>query len=136
MFDNPPLENQTYPLSYCKHLNFLNFEEFGKQNPIYINMVRHPVERVISWFYYIRQNWYQIRVDEDTNSTSLKRDGVKPTFFKYTFEECFNEKMSECVYPLDISIHGNREGYGGSHFSQVNTYIKIHTVVEFPTQVL
>ena len=68
MLGDPPLDdNHKYPLSYVKHLNFLNFEEFDKKNPIYINMVRHPVERVISWYYYIRQNWYQIRVDKDTN---------------------------------------------------------------------
>ena len=61
MLENPPLDNHTYPLSYVKHVNFLNFEEFGRKNPIYINMVRHPVERVISWYYYIRQSWYQIK---------------------------------------------------------------------------
>ena len=83
MLDDPPLDdNHTFPLSYVKHLNFLNFEEFDKKNPIYINMVRHPVERVISWYYYIRQNWYQIRVDKDTNVTTLKTADTSPTFFK------------------------------------------------------
>ena len=31
--------NITVPFSYVKHINFLNFEEFNKSNPIYINMV-------------------------------------------------------------------------------------------------
>ena len=120
MFDNPPLENHTYPLSYVKHLNFLNFEEFDRKNPIYINMVRHPVERVISWYYYIRQNWYQIRLDKDTNSTYLKNGDRSPTFFKYTYEECFNEKLNECRYPVDKSIHYSATG--GSHYSQVRNF--------------
>merc|ERR1712008_62529 len=121
MLGDPPLDdNHTYPLSYVKHLNFLNFEEFDKQNPIYMNMVRHPVERVISWYYYIRQNWYQIRVDKDTNFTTLKNADTSPTYFKNTYEECFNGKLKECMYPLDNSIHHG--GFGGSHFSQISFF--------------
>ena len=88
MLDNPPLEdNHTYPLSYVKHLNFLNFEEFDRKNPIYINMVRHPVERIISWYYYIRQNWYQLRGDkDDPDKFTLKKD-IVPTFFKVILAE-------------------------------------------------
>jgi hypothetical protein len=29
--------------------------------PIYMNMVRDPVERVISWFYYVRQPIHPVR---------------------------------------------------------------------------
>ena len=88
LLSDPPLQNHTYPLSYVKHVNFLNFEEFDKKNPIYINMVRHPVERVISWYYYIRQNWYQIRYDKEKNTTSLKKD-LSPTFFKVALTSSF-----------------------------------------------
>ena len=35
--------NVTTPYSYVKHINFINFEEFGLTNPIYINFVRHPI---------------------------------------------------------------------------------------------
>ena len=47
-------DNITIPFSITKHTNFLDFEEFNRTNPIYINIVRNPVERVISWYYYIR----------------------------------------------------------------------------------
>jgi len=116
MLENPPLDNHSYPLSYVKHVNFLNFEEFGRKNPIYINMVRHPVERIISWYYYIRQNWYQLKGDKnDPDKFELKND-LSPTFFKYTYEECFNEKLDECTYAVDGSTHGRA---GGSHMSQI-----------------
>ena len=35
--------NVTTPYGYVKHINFINFEEFGRTNPIYINFVRHPI---------------------------------------------------------------------------------------------
>ena len=47
-------DNRSMPYSFTKHMNFLDFEEFNKTNPIYINIVRNPIERVISWYYYIR----------------------------------------------------------------------------------
>ena len=47
-------DNLSMPYSFTKHMNFLDFEEFNKTNPIYINIVRNPVERVISWYYYKR----------------------------------------------------------------------------------
>ncbi|CAH2212518.1 jg9021, partial [Pararge aegeria aegeria] len=33
---------------------------FGYPSPIYVNVVRDPVERVISWYYYIRAPWYYV----------------------------------------------------------------------------
>jgi hypothetical protein len=35
-------------------------KRFGLPEPIYINLVRDPVERVISWYYYIRAPWYYV----------------------------------------------------------------------------
>jgi hypothetical protein len=36
----------------------LTSPRFGLPMPIYVNMVRDPVERVISWYYYVRAPWY------------------------------------------------------------------------------
>ena len=42
----------------------------------------------------------------------------------YTYEECFNEKLDECIYAVDGSTQGKA---GGANMSQVNikTNIKI-----------
>ena len=56
-------ENITLPLAFIKHMNFLDFEESNKITPIYINMVRHPIDRVISWYYYIRQGWFSLKFE-------------------------------------------------------------------------
>ena len=51
------------PMVFLKHQNFLRFEEFGHRSPVYMNFVRDPVERPISWYYYVRAPWYQVSVD-------------------------------------------------------------------------
>ena len=46
------LANFTEPSAYNKHMCFVNFRELGKQyyQPLYINFVREPVQRVLSWY--------------------------------------------------------------------------------------
>ena len=117
LYKDTEMHNISVPFSYAKHLNFLNFEEFNITNPIYINMVRHPIERVISWFYYVRQNVYLLDYDSESNSTKLQKP-MPPIMYKYTFDECVERKMNECVYPLGGKIFKGHQG--GSHFSQVN----------------
>ena len=108
---------QDKPYCYIKHINFLNFEEFNYTNPIYVNMVRHPIERLISWYYYTRQGWYQLKFNPAKNETELKSRMIPP-MMKRTYEECVMEQNDECVYPLGGKIHMGR--YGGSHYSQVS----------------
>ena len=43
-----------FPLVWTRHYNFFNPEDFGVPPFIFINIVRDPVERVISDFYYRR----------------------------------------------------------------------------------
>ena len=94
------------PLAFLKHQNFLNFSEFEAQkSPIYVNFVRHPVERIISWYYYIRAPDYQLLTDERTNSTQLKTDRLPLKHLKTTLEECFEKGLRGCVIKPGASIH-------------------------------
>ena len=46
------------PFVYSRHQNFLDFSEFYPDNeqPIACTFVRDPVERQISWYYYMRSH--------------------------------------------------------------------------------
>ena len=108
-------ESKKLPYSYCKHINFLNFEEFGFQNPIYINFVREPVEKAISWYYYKRQNWYLLGAD-----AKVLKEGKPfedPALLKMTFEDCVHQRLPECIFDIGSSVHYGPNG--GNHISQV-----------------
>ena len=48
------ISSSTSPLAWTRHYNFFNPEDFGVPPFIFINIVRDPVDRVISDFYYRR----------------------------------------------------------------------------------
>lgn len=41
-------KEEAIPLSFDRHVHFVNFTKFDKQSPIYMNLVRDPVDRTIS----------------------------------------------------------------------------------------
>ncbi|XP_064546012.1 heparan sulfate 2-O-sulfotransferase pipe isoform X2 [Drosophila montana] len=46
------------PHIYSQHIAYINFTRYHLPRPIYINLVRDPIERIISWHYYVRARWY------------------------------------------------------------------------------
>ncbi|KAH8327803.1 hypothetical protein KR067_000412 [Drosophila pandora] len=46
------------PHIYSQHIAYINFTRFHLPKPIYINLIRDPIDRIISWHYYIRARWY------------------------------------------------------------------------------
>lgn len=70
--------------------------------PLYLNVVRDPVERVISWFYYIRTPWYL--VDRKTHFPEYQLPTVQ--WLKKDYETCVLTGDPECVY-----IQGDRSNF-------------------------
>ncbi|XP_013115762.2 heparan sulfate 2-O-sulfotransferase pipe-like [Stomoxys calcitrans] len=84
--------------AYSMHVNYINFRQHGMTQPIYINMVRDPVERVISWFYYRRTPWSVVQ------NYRVTKKFLSTQFYKKDFHDCVLSKDTECVYEQGASF--------------------------------
>ena len=88
MLQFEPVQPKNKSIVYKKYMNFLNFKEFNKTNPIYVSMVRDPMERVISWYYYHRQTTYLLKFE----------DHFPPKYYKESYEDCVTAQREPCQF--------------------------------------
>lgn len=82
------------PSVYVKHVCFVNFTQFDLDMPIYVNMVRDPVERVISWYYYVRAPWYFVERKRAFPDLPLPN----PNWLRKDYDTCVRRGDKECRY--------------------------------------
>ncbi|XP_065359899.1 heparan sulfate 2-O-sulfotransferase pipe-like [Calliphora vicina] len=80
-------------MAFVSHMNYLNFTEYEQPRPIYINMVRDPVERIISWYYYIRSPWIFV-----PGRRKNKRKMPNPQWVNTEFDQCVMKKEKVCTF--------------------------------------
>ncbi|XP_053957226.1 heparan sulfate 2-O-sulfotransferase pipe-like isoform X2 [Anastrepha ludens] len=90
--------------SYSKHVAFIDFGRLDMPWPIYINLVRHPVERLISWFYYVRAPWYIVE-----RKKNFPKEYRVPNiaWLKKSFDSCILKHDAECIF-----AQGDKKGLG------------------------
>ncbi|XP_017127271.1 heparan sulfate 2-O-sulfotransferase pipe isoform X9 [Drosophila elegans] len=105
--DEKDLVDQLYELGdhavYVEHANWVNFTKHGHLRPIYINMVRHPIQKVISAYYYQRHPLIFAQ--------SLMRNPNKRIETKQYFDTAFNDCVRKRVPPYcDFDNHNPYNG--------------------------
>ena len=98
---------------YYRHMAYMNMSDYGLPQPIYISVVRHPIDRVVSWYYY--QRWKDRPDDKtpaelcdknsdwrnlcDTYELSRQEDyHQSEEWYNMTFDECAEKKLPECTF--------------------------------------
>ncbi|XP_066996205.2 heparan sulfate 2-O-sulfotransferase pipe [Anabrus simplex] len=97
------IKKEAVPITFDRHVYFINFTQFDRQSPMYINLVRDPVIKASSRFYYMR-------VTPNPRNPDIKAAPVHHTIHSSsrTFSECVLSGDPECTFvtgkPYDLSI--------------------------------
>ncbi|XP_075160327.1 heparan sulfate 2-O-sulfotransferase pipe isoform X9 [Haematobia irritans] len=88
-------------MSYVEHINWVNFTRFGFPKPIYVNLVRHPIEKVMSAYYYIRH--------PAVFGFYIQRRGRKmesKEWFDMSFNDCVKKaEAPDCIFEDHIEYN-------------------------------
>ncbi|XP_065111678.2 uronyl 2-sulfotransferase isoform X2 [Paramisgurnus dabryanus] len=82
------------PFLYTRHVHFLNFSRFGTDEPVYINIIRDPISRFLSNYFFRRfGDW---RGEENH---VVRTPGMRDDERYLDINKCILENYPECSNP-------------------------------------
>ena len=89
------VDRASSPAAVIRHYNFVDFERYGGiWTPDYINIVRDPIDKIVSWFYYWRAAWNIVERKKAYPDEPLP----DPEFLRKDFDTCVLTDDPECVF--------------------------------------
>ncbi|XP_037827177.1 uncharacterized protein LOC119615170 [Lucilia sericata] len=91
------LDEVNEPMSYSEHTNWINFTQYDLPKPIYINLIRYPINRIMSAYYFKRRpDVYEFY------KKKFNRTDYDESYFKTSFNDCVKQaKREECKFEAD-----------------------------------
>ncbi|XP_060687033.1 uronyl 2-sulfotransferase a [Hemiscyllium ocellatum] len=92
LINNISLGDQPY--LYTRHVHFLNFTRFGLEQPVYINIIRDPINRFVSNYFFRRfGDW------RSEQNHQIRTPGMKDEERYLDISDCILENYPECNNP-------------------------------------
>lgn len=79
---------------YVAHGNWMNFTRLGRRKPIYLSLVRDPIERMVQTFY-ARRTYDKLALSRSIYAGYPQQSIA---WYKQTFNECVRSGSPECRY--------------------------------------
>ncbi|EDO38740.1 predicted protein, partial [Nematostella vectensis] len=84
------VEQQSQSFIFTRHMYFIDFQRFGSVTPIYINLIRDPLSRLVSQYYFRRFGDGRNRTWDFKGSEAGRHR---------SFDECVITNRTECMDP-------------------------------------
>ncbi|XP_051868987.1 uronyl 2-sulfotransferase a isoform X1 [Pristis pectinata] len=82
------------PYLYTRHVHFLNFTRFGLEQPVHINIIRDPINRFVSNYFFRRfGDW------RSEQNHQIRTPGMKDEERYMDINDCILENYPECNNP-------------------------------------
>ena len=111
------------PWVYIRHIHFIDFSPFNQPTPMYINVIRDPVDRLVSYYYYKRTIHNGKFPEEDVSFTDRSID------------ECVQAKLKECYrdsYMVMINYFCGHEPFCKTPVEKALLQAKRNVIKYFP----
>ena len=85
------------PVIYVRHIHFVNFTRYGYPMPLYINLIRDPVEHFISNYYFLRKGFAKNKnLSEEQRKKWDHHDIISDDQRNVTLADCIKKQLTGC----------------------------------------